>query len=279
MSEAFAERKGGPRIHYVVEGQGEPVTLVHGVGANLQSWDEVAALLVPHFRVVRMDLRGHGRSGRITDCTLDDLAADVRLVWDDLGIRRGHLAGFSLGGLIAQSLALSDADRIDRLAIISAVAGRTPEERARVVERLTLLREKGIGAITGAAETRWFTDAFRAAHPQRVKARMEELLANDPPSYAACYTVFTTSDLGDRVHGIGNPTLIVTGEHDVGSNTRMARFMHERIAGSTLRILPGLRHSVLVEAPDKIAALLLECFRADAVSSAAAGRASAGAGD
>ncbi len=278
MTEGFAEREGGPRVHYTVEGQGEALTLVHGVGANLQSWDEVAERLTAHFKVVRMDLRGHGRSGHIVDCTLDDLADDVRLVWDKLGIRRSRLAGFSLGGLIAQSLALSDAHRIDRLAVISAVAGRTAEERARVVDRLALLREKGIGAITGAAETRWFTDEFRAANPDRVKARMDELLANDQPSYAACYTVFSTSDLGDKVHGIRNPTLVVTGQHDVGSNVRMARFMHERIAGSTLRILPGLRHSVLVEAPEKIAALLREFFGSDSALSTDADRASAGSG-
>jgi 3-oxoadipate enol-lactonase len=277
VTDGFAKRKGGARIHYVVEGQGQPLTLVHGVGANLQSWDEVAARLAPHFKVVRMDLRGHGKSGRIADCTLDDLADDVRVVWDALGIRRSHLAGFSLGGLIAQSLALSDPDRIDRLAIISAVAGRTPEERARVVERLKLLREKGIAAITGAAENRWFTDEFRAIRPERVKARMDELLANDPLSYAACYTVFSTSDLGDKVHGIRSPTLVVTGEHDVGSNTRMARFMHERIKGSTLRILPALKHSVLVEAPEKIAFLLLDFLRPAASASAQAGGAAAAA--
>jgi 3-oxoadipate enol-lactonase len=275
VSEGFASRKGGPRIHYVVEGQGHPITLVHGVGANLQSWDDVAARLTPHFKVVRMDLRGHGKSGRIADCTLDDLADDVRVVWGEIGIRRGHLAGFSLGGLIAQALALSDADRIDRLAIVSAVAGRTPEERARVVERLTVLREKGIAAITGAAETRWFTDEYRAAHPERVKARMEELLANDPPSYAACYTVFSTSDLADKVHGIRNPTLVVTGQHDVGSNTRMARFMHEQIKGSTLRILPAMRHSVLVEAPEQIAFLLLDFMRPATAAPAGAGSAAA----
>jgi 3-oxoadipate enol-lactonase len=275
MSEGFASRKGGPRIRYVVEGQGHPLTLVHGVGANLQSWDDVAARLTPHFQVVRMDLRGHGKSSRITDCTLDDLADDVRAVWDELGIRHGHLAGFSLGGLIAQSLALGDGDRIDRLAIISAVAGRTPEERARVAERLTLLRQRGIAAITGAAETRWFTDDFRAAHPERVKARMAELLANDPPSYAACYTVFSTSDLGDKVHGIRNPALVVTGQHDLGSNTRMARFMHEQIKGSTLRILPALRHSVLVEAPEQIAFLLLDFLRPIISTSSDAGRTAA----
>ncbi len=249
-----------PFIHHVASGNGPCVTLVHGVGADLRSWDEVTRHLEPHFTVVRLDLRGHGRSGRITACTLDDLASDVRRVWDARGIAQSHLAGFSLGGLIAQSLALSDPDRIDRLAILSAVAGRTDEERAKVVGRLKLLHEGGIAAVTAAAEERWFTAAFRARQPERVAQRMAELLANDPVSYAAAYTVFATSDLGDRLGEIRHPTLVATGENDAGSNTRMARMMHERIRHSQLVILPHLRHSVLVEAPERIAELLIGHF-------------------
>ena len=128
--------------------------------------------------------------------------------------------------------------------------------------RLAILKEKGVGAITQAAEERWFTPGFRATHPERVARRLEELKANHAPSYAAAYTVFALSDLGDRLEGIRHPTLVATGEHDVGSNTRMARTMHERIAGSRLVILPGLRHSVLVEAPRLIAGLLLDHFEA-----------------
>jgi pimeloyl-ACP methyl ester carboxylesterase len=250
-----------PAINHVASGRGPYVTLVHGVGANLQSWDEVTRLLEPHFTVVRLDLRGHGKSERMTSCTLDELASDVRWVWDARGIARSHLAGFSLGGLIAQSLALSDPQRIDRLAILSAVAGRTADERARVVGRLKLLQEGGIAAVTVAAEDRWFTAEFRAHHPERVAQRMTELLANDLPSYQAAYTVFSTSDLGDRLGEIRHPTLVATGEHDIGSNTRMAQMMHERIEGSRLEILPGLRHSVLVEAPERIAELLIEHFK------------------
>jgi pimeloyl-ACP methyl ester carboxylesterase len=74
--------------------------------------------------------------------------------------------------------------------------------------------------------------------------------------------VFSTSDLGDRLHGIRKPTLVATGEHDVGSNTRMARFMQAEIQGAALHILPGLKHSVLVEAPDTIAAMLLNFLAA-----------------
>jgi pimeloyl-ACP methyl ester carboxylesterase len=181
-------------------------------------------------------------------------------VWEALGIETTHVAGFSLGGLIAQSLALSDAHRIDRLAIISAIAGRTPEERAKMDARLKLLREKGIAAIMDAAQDRWFTPEFRAAHPGKVSARMAELLRNDPASYAAAYSVFAMSDLGSRLHEITHPTLIVTGENGIGSNTRMARLMHEQIKGSALTIIPRLRHSVLVEAPEVIAGLLLDHF-------------------
>lgn len=164
---------------------------------------------------------------------------------------------------------MSDAGRIKRLAIISAVAGRTAEERAKVEDRLKLLRDKGIAAITAAAEERWFTPEFRAAHPDRIERRMAELLANDPVSYAAAYTVFATSDLGHRLHEITHPTLVVTGENDVGSNVRMARMMHESIRGSTLHILPRLRHSVLVEASGEIAALLGAFFASGSVAGAA----------
>ena len=90
---------------------------------------------------------------------------------------------------------------------------------------------------------------------------MLQLRENHAPSYAAAYTVFSTSDLGDRLHAIHAPTLIATGEHDVGSNTRMARFMHAQIPGSRLEILPGLRHSILVEAPELVTRLVRDFLR------------------
>jgi pimeloyl-ACP methyl ester carboxylesterase len=252
MAETFhVKASGKPDIHGRVEGHGPPVTLVHGVGASLDSWDEVAGYMRERYRIIRLDLAGHGQSGPIRgDRALSDFADDVRRVWDHLG----------LGGLIAQSLALSDPGRIGRLVILSAVAGRTVEEREKVVGRLALLKEGGIPAVTAAAEERWFTPDFRKQYPERVAQRMRELLANDPVSYAAAYTVFATVDLGDRVGQIRLPTLIATGENDIGSNVRMARMMHAAIAGSRLHILPGLRHSVLVEAPQDVAQMFMHFF-------------------
>jgi (E)-2-((N-methylformamido)methylene)succinate hydrolase len=259
MTDRRLTRPNAPELFYQDEGQGAPVLLIHGVGADGASWDAIASALAGEFRVIRLDLRGHGRSGHIVgDCSLDDFVRDVIDVLNACGIAQAHVAGFSLGGMIAQALALQHPDRVNRLVLLSAVAGRTEEERERVRQRLEILRTQGVAAITSAAQERWFTPDFIARHPEQVSARMAQLQQNHAPSYAAAYTVFSLSDVGDRLHAIRHPTLIATGEHDVGSNTRMARFMRAQIAGSKLRILPGLRHSVLVEAPDLITSLLRE---------------------
>jgi len=248
--------RGGIDINYVSEGSGPPVTLVHGVGSSLESWDAIAEWLARRYRVIRMDLRGHGKSSRIETCSLESFLEDVAMVLDALGIARTHLVGFSLGGMIAQAFVLAHPERVEKLALISAVAGRTAEERANVMARARKVRDEGIASVVAAAEDRWFTEGFRRKHPELVARRLEELKANDHRSYAAAYSVFAEGDIGPRLHGIRHPTLIVTGEHDVGSNTRMARFMHEKIPGSSLHVLPGLKHSVLVEAPAEIAGLL-----------------------
>jgi (E)-2-((N-methylformamido)methylene)succinate hydrolase len=182
-------------------------------------------------------------------------------VLDAGAVPAAHIVGFSLGGMIAQGIALQYPERVRRLVLLSAVAARSAEERARVQARLAILREQGVAAITGAAQERWFTQDFIARNPDLVARRMQQLQENHGPSYAAAYTVFSTSDLGEQLHAIRAPTLIATGEHDIGSNTRMARFMHAQIVGSRLEILPGLRHSILVEAPEPVTRLVRDFLR------------------
>ncbi|HME20387.1 MAG TPA: alpha/beta fold hydrolase [Acetobacteraceae bacterium] len=256
----YLNRVDAPTLFYRIEGAGPPVMLIHGVGADGSSWDAIARVLVSRFAVLRLDLREHGRSGHIgSELSLGDFTRDVVDVLDTTDTPRAHIVGFSLGGMIAQALALDHASRVDRLVLLSAVAGRTAQERARVCDRLEILRTQGIAAISSAAQDRWFTDGFIASHPQLVRQRMEQLQRNHPASYAAAYTaVFSTSDLGERLHAIDHPTLVATGEHDVGSNTRMARFMQQQIRGAKLHILPGLKHSILAEAPETIATMLVE---------------------
>jgi (E)-2-((N-methylformamido)methylene)succinate hydrolase len=238
-------------------GDGAPLVLVHGVGADGRSWDEVISALGPGFRILMLDLAGHGRSPPIRErYSLQRFAQDVLETMDRAEMPRAHVVGFSLGGLIAQQIALSAPGRVDRLALLAAVAGRTDEERAKVVGRLDAIRAGGIAAVTGAARERWFTEEFVRTNPDRIAKRIAELEANDLESYLEAYRVFGTSELAPELHRIAVRTLVLTGENDVGSNTRMARFMHDAIQGSELVILPRLKHSLLVEAPHVLAAEL-----------------------
>jgi pimeloyl-ACP methyl ester carboxylesterase len=254
------ERKGLPAIAYRDEGAGVPLVLVHGVGGESGNWDEVAARL-GRFRIVRLDLRGHGRSGPIRGpIRIEDLARDVTDVMDALGVQRARIAGFSLGGMVVQSVALGAPQRVGKLAILGAVCGRTPEEQGRAKDRVAFLRREGLAAIAESNRERWFTDAFRAAHPDKVDLRVRQLLACDAESYLQAFTVFCTTDHAARLGELRMPVLVATGENDAAATARMARLMHERIAGSRLQILPGLRHSILIEAPEPVAALLRDFF-------------------
>jgi pimeloyl-ACP methyl ester carboxylesterase len=232
-------RPGRPKIAYRVDGAGEPLVMVHGVGGGSDNWDGVVAALPPRFQCIRLDLSGHGRSGRIASpCTVQELARDVTDVLDALGVRAAAIAGFSLGGLIAQSHALDDAARGTPLA------------------RIEVVREKGLAFIAAGNREFWFSDAFRRDHPETVEARVRQFIACDPASYLHAFAVFAKGDFADRLGEIRIPTLVVAGEFDAAATARMARLMHERIAGSRLEILAGMRHAVLVECPVRVAQLL-----------------------
>ena len=249
----------GPRpapvaLNYVVEGDGPPVVLIHGVGADLSGWDAVAALLAGSRKVVWMDLRGHGKSPPIVaPFALEGFSEDIVAILDREGIARADIVGFSLGGLIAQRIAIDHPDRVGKLALLATVAGRTEEERQRVASRHEIILREGIAAVTGGARDRWFTEEFAAANPERVETRIRQLVANDVASYAEAYRIFGSGDLADSLHEIAHETLVLTGERDSGSSPRMSRLMHERIRNSRLVILPRLKHSLLVEAPGVIA--------------------------
>jgi pimeloyl-ACP methyl ester carboxylesterase len=248
----------GVALSYRVDGTGpRPLVCVHGVGSYLEAWDGVVAALAGDFRILRFDLRGHGQSARVTGrYEIDDFVGDLLELADREGFGRFDLAGFSLGGLVAQRTALTHGHRVRRLVLLSTVAGRTEAERERVRDRLAALQRGEAGSHYDASLGRWLTEAFQAANPELIHRLRERNAANDPACYAAAYRVLAETDLGDELHRIRQPTLIATGADDQGSNPRMAQFMHDRIAGSRLAILPGLRHSILVEASDMVAGLM-----------------------
>jgi len=255
--------RDGVTTTYAIEGAGPAVLLIHGVGARLDSWAGVVAALGGRFTTIRYDLRGHGESTKARGpYSIGLFTADALALLDHLGIARCHVAGHSLGGMVAQRLAIDAPARVDRLAVLSTACSRTEEDRRRVLERLAVVEDGIPGEHFRRSVSRWFSDQFQRSHPELIAQYAARNMENDPHCYAAAYRVLATTDLVGEIHRIQAPTLIVTGEGDVGSDPRMAGAMHERLRGSRLEVLPGLRHSILVEAPGLVARLLEEFFAA-----------------
>jgi pimeloyl-ACP methyl ester carboxylesterase len=248
---------GDVTLNYRLQGSGTPLVCIHGVGSYLEAWEGVAERLADQFRILTFDLRGHGSSTKVRGrYEIDDFVGDVLALADHAGFETFHLAGFSLGGLIAQRLALTHQERIRRLVLLATVAGRSEDERERVASRLAALQAGDRGSHYDASLSRWLTEDFQARNPELIAMLRRRNAENDPECYAASYRVLAQTDFGGLLDQIRVPVLIATGEGDAGSNPRMARYMHERIIGSELHILPGMRHSILTEAPDQVAALM-----------------------
>ena len=257
MRETGRHKVGEVELNYRIEGEGAPLVCIHGVGSYLEAWSGVVELLRDRFTILTFDLRGHGRSSRVGGrYEIDDFVNEALALADRAGFSTFDLAGFSLGGLIAQRLALTHLARLRKLVLLSTVAGRTPEERQRVLERLAALRAGTPADHHNASLSRWLTEGFQERNPETIAWLRKRDAENDPECYASAYRVLAETDFGGFLDQIRCPTLIVTGEEDAGSNPRMARYMHERIPSSELRILPGLRHSILIEAPGVVAAVM-----------------------
>ena len=250
-----------PRVingsRYLIEGDGPPIVLIHGVGMDLTMWDALAALLRQSHRVIRYDMLGHGGSRKPAGpYRLADFAGQLSDLTTDLDLPAFDLVGFSMGGLVAQAFALHAPERVRRMILVNTVFNRTAEERRAVNARVDDVRNGGYGASVTAAIDRWFTPSFRARCPDIVDAVHRHMMTNDLDAYAAAYAVFGSADaeLADRVGAIRQPSLIITGADDQRSTAFMARSLAACLPAAHLEIIDGQRHMTPLEVPDRLAA-------------------------
>jgi (E)-2-((N-methylformamido)methylene)succinate hydrolase len=251
--------------HLRAGGAGAPLVLIHGVGIDLEIWEPLVPRLQPGRRLIRYDMRGHGLSARPPGpYRLEDFVDQLDRLASALGLDRFDLAGFSMGGMVAEAFAARFPARLRRLALLHTVHDRSAAERAAIAARLAQVEAGDLESSLGAALERWLTPGFRAAHPDAVAAIEYRMRSNDPAAYLASYRVFATADaeVVAVIDRIRCPTLVLTGEHDLGSTPAMARALAARLPAATLAILPRLRHLSLLEAPDEVAGHLDRFFAA-----------------
>jgi pimeloyl-ACP methyl ester carboxylesterase len=258
MQDERSYSRSAPRVAYLRRaGDGAPVLLLHGVGSSASTWRRLLPQLDPALDVIAPDLRGHGESEGVVD-TVDDFVDDAVRLLDELGLTAVDVVGFSLGAIIAERLAVVHPDRVRSLVLLNSIGDRTDEERERALERLESLRTTRPADSAPRSAARWFTREFIAEDPAAVAEEVAIVAAVRPDAYEAAYRVLATTDLIDQVGAIRCPTLIVTGENDVGSTPRMSRAVHDRVAGSRLTIIDRLRHYLHVEDPRRVAGLVNE---------------------
>jgi|SRR4051794_2842929 3-oxoadipate enol-lactonase len=244
-------------VHHEVTGPlgADVVVLSNSLGAELGMWDRQLEAL-RDYRVVRYDLRGHGRSPMPDGpSTMADLGGDLVALLDRLDIGRASLAGVSLGGMVSLWTAAHHPERVDRLVPGFTSAQLGPPEGWR--ERAALVRAEGTGAVADAVVGRWFTPAFAAGEPELVR-RLRDTIAGTPAEgYASCCHAIETMDLRGDLPGITAPTLVLAGSADPTTPPAHGAAIAEAIRGARLRVLQGAAHLGNVEQPDAYNAALL----------------------
>ena len=204
-------------IYYRFDGADDRpvIVLSHSLGLDHGMWDEQAADLLPYFRVLRYDTRGHGAS-RATpgDYSIAGLAGDVVSLCDALGIERFACCGLSLGGMIGQWLAVHAPGRISQLVLANTSARLS--DPAAMESRRQMVMNGGMTAVESLVMARFFSPEVLAANPPAIASARRTLLATDPAGYAGCCAAIRDMDHRELLAKIEVPTLVISGDGDVG---------------------------------------------------------------
>jgi 3-oxoadipate enol-lactonase len=193
-------------------------------------WEPQMLQLEQHFRILRYDTRGHGRSSVTpSDYTIEQLGGDVLGLLDALGLERVHFCGLSMGGMIGIWLGVHAPERLHRLVLCNTAAGIGTKEMWNA--RIAVVRKDGMRSVAAAVIERWFTPEFRSAFPQKV-AQAQQMLENSPPEgYASSCAAIRDMDQRDAVGRIAVPTLVIHGGKDPVTSTADTQFLINQIPG------------------------------------------------
>ena len=234
------------------------VVLVHAVGLDLTYWDQQISALTSNYDVVAYDLRGHGRSTTCAKYDFSALAGDLSSVITKADNGPAHVVGLSVGGMIAQTMALSRPELVRSLTLIDTVSTFSDEVRAALRARAYTVRSAGMGAIVQTTLERWFTADFAVRRPDVMDRVTKTLISCEAGVHASMWDTIATLDVAPALHALRVPTLVLVGEDDPTTPPAAARVIAERIQQARLAIIPGVSHISPVEAPQIVNRKLIE---------------------
>jgi len=254
-------------IAYNVEGSGEPVVLIGGFSMVKESWELQVAELAKHFRVITFDNRGVGETTLPTGpFSIAEMAADTAGLLDAMGIDSAHFFGVSMGGLIAQVLALDYAERVGKVALgCTTHGGRHAVQPDREV--MAILAKASDPAIPVEESVRLrspviFAERFIREEPERLEDFVRLSLRYWPTSEGAAGQLAALSvfNVKKRLGEIRCPVLAITGSEDQMMPPENSRLLAEGIAGAEHYVVDGTGHSFFLERPDEVNGVLVDFF-------------------
>src|SRR5882672_4793861 len=228
----------GCPIHVEVEGPDRaPVLMLsNSLGTTLNMWDAQVEPLAKHFRLVRYDRRGHGKSGVPKGpYSMERLGRDVLAVLDALNIKTINWCGLSMGGMVGQWLGANAPARVEKL-ILSNTSSYFPDKNGWN-DRLKFVREKGVAALAAPNMERWFTKGFRERSPETIARMVEMFVATPLEGYIGCGEAVRDMDHRELLPKIKAPTLVIIGKHDPATTPEAGEYIRSHI--------PGAAHVVL----------------------------------
>jgi 3-oxoadipate enol-lactonase len=256
-----------PRVYYERGGMGEPLLFITGFTISAAVFEPILPLYEQEFECITFDNRGSGRSGAPRRPTsMPELAADARRLLDALGVESAHVYGLSMGGMIAQELALRFPEHVRGLILGGTWPGGPRAVRPDLRELAGLgmssarvLREPGRPYLAPAL----FSADFRRRHPDRVRELLEPFGRHRAPPQGVLAQWWATvyHDTVSRLGQIRAPTLVMHGECDAIAPLANARLLAERIPDAELAIVPGSGHAYGLERPQESLELVLDWLR------------------
>ncbi len=248
--------RGGERIFYEVSGDGPPVVLGHSLLCDGRMWDGVVPSLARTHRVVNVDFRGHRHSSGRVPFSLEDLADDWLAIMDAEKIDRAALVGLSMGGMVSMRLALRAPDRVAAMVILDSAAA--PESLRKKIEygvmAETFRRIGPLDPLIARALKILFGKTAQRARPELLEREAARTKEQDPLGiYHATHAVVRRRSIEKELAAIKAPTLVIAGTEDTATTPERNEQIAAGIPGTALILLPHVGHLSAVEAPEQVA--------------------------
>jgi pimeloyl-ACP methyl ester carboxylesterase len=262
----------GIDLYYDIHGQGKPVVLISGLGYSLWQWHRMVPFLAKQFQVITFDNRGVGQSDKPAGpYTAQMLAADTVGLLDALGIEKATIMGHSMGGFIAQALALDFPQRVDKLILCSTNFGGSHHAPV-TLEAMTVLTDVSSDPLTRFKNGLIVSTApgWAEKNPETIREWIQWRISNpiEPGSYQAQLAIGLAllddaAAFEARLFQINIPTLILFGAHDKVVPPENALLLAKKIVGSQVVIFPDAGHFFPIEIPETASETVIDFARSE----------------